>query len=91
MFQSFLLLLYDDKSIVCRSFVWLLHCVPKNKTRVILNVSYTCKSIAVKFSVFILMTLAIKRIHITCHLTLVMFLQYPTFHKNGRGMWSSSH
>ena len=40
-----------------------LHRVPKNKTRVILNILYSCKSIAMKFSVWYLMTLAIKHIH----------------------------
>jgi len=32
--------------------VTVLQCVPKNETRVILNILYSCKSIAIKFNVW---------------------------------------
>ena len=32
-------------------YIWrYIHCVPKNDTRVILNILYNCKSVAMKFS-----------------------------------------
>jgi len=39
------------------------HCVPKNETRIILNILYSCKFIAMKFARDILMALATKRVH----------------------------
>ena len=48
------------------------HCVPKNETHSILNILYSCKSVAWNLAFDILMTLAIKRVHnLPPHLTYV--------------------
>jgi len=55
----------------------------KNETRVILNRSYSCKSTAMKCSVWYADDLSYwMNACIICRLTLVMFLHYLTLHKN---------
>jgi len=48
----------------------------KNGTCIILIILYSCKSIAMKFS------MSYPNMCVICHLTLVMFLHYRTLHKN---------
>ena len=55
----------------------------KNETRLILNILYSCKSIAMKFSTWYPDDLSIKSIHnLSHHLSYVFYIHYLTLHKN---------
>ena len=55
----------------------------RHETRIILNISYSCKSIAMNFSVWF------PNAYIICHLALVVSTLYPTLHKIETRHWQA--